>query len=82
MAVLVPAAYDEIVQYLAQYAAPEEILAFKVSELVKARFHELLNRNSGGSLAPAEVQELELMLHFEEMMELLKSKALAELHPS
>ncbi|MBZ0276860.1 MAG: hypothetical protein K8I60_11985 [Anaerolineae bacterium] len=68
--------YDEFLEYLAQRAAPEEILAFKASESAQRRADELTERNKAGELSPEEALELEQMLRFNRLVALLKVKAL------
>ncbi|MCB9457897.1 MAG: hypothetical protein H6671_18090 [Anaerolineaceae bacterium] len=71
--------YDEFLEYLAQRAAPEEILAFQASESAQRRADELTERNKAGDLSPDETLELEQMLRFNRLVALLKAKALKSL---
>jgi hypothetical protein len=71
--------YDELVEYLAQMASPEQILAFKVSEAMQERAEELLDRNNEGELTPEEAAELQQMLHFDRIVSLLKTRAVKSL---
>jgi hypothetical protein len=71
--------YDELVEYLAQMASPEQILAFKVSEAMQERADELLDRNNEGELTPEEAVELQQMLHFDRIVSLLKTRAIGAL---
>lgn len=67
--------YDELVEYLAQIATPEQILAFKVSTTMQQRADDLLERNNENELTPEEQAELQQMLHFDRMVSLLKARA-------
>jgi hypothetical protein len=71
--------YEEFIDHLIEKATPQEILAFKPSPEAQAHAHELLERNQEGTLTPEERSELEQMLRFEQMMTILKAKALAAL---
>lgn len=67
--------YDELVEYLAQTATPEQILAFKVSNAMQQRADDLLERNNESALTAEEQAELQQMLHFDRMVSLLKARA-------
>ena len=70
--------YDELVEYLARIATPEQILAFKVSDTMQQRADELLDRNNEGELTSEEQAELQQMLHFDHMVSLLKARAASD----
>jgi hypothetical protein len=74
-------AYDEIFDYLASKVSPEDILAFKVSEKAQARATKLLDKNNAGTLTPEERNELDLILHFDGKVAVLKVEAAAKLNP-
>lgn len=71
--------YDELVEYLAQLATPEQILAFKVSDVMQERLEVLLEGNNEGELTLGESEELQQMLEFDRMVSLLKAKAVESL---
>ncbi|MBI5666511.1 MAG: hypothetical protein HZC41_00765 [Chloroflexi bacterium] len=71
--------YDEFLEYLAQQATPEQILAFKASEAAQRRADELTERNKAGTLTPDEAYELEQMLRFNRLVSRLKAKAVKAL---
>ena len=75
MAVDIVSVYDEFLEYLAQRATPEEILAFKASEDAQKRAEELTERNKAGTLTLAEATELDQMLRFNRLVVMLKAKA-------
>ncbi len=72
---IVSPVYQELVDYLAQNATPEQILAFKVSVAMQKRADELIERNSEGELTSEEANELQQMLQFDRMVSLLKARA-------
>ncbi len=67
--------YDEFLEYLAQKALPEEVLAFKASPSAQLRADELTERNKAGTLTEQEKLELDQMLHFNRLISRLKAKA-------
>jgi hypothetical protein len=73
----IPTAYGELVEYRAEKATPEEILAFRLSENAQKRALELLDKQKSGELSLEETLELEQMRHFDGLMLMLKAKALA-----
>ncbi len=72
--------YDEFLEYLAQKASPDEILAFKASPSAQLRADELTDRNKEGILSEQERVELEQMLHFNRLVSRLKAKAVRALN--
>jgi len=68
--------YDELIDYLADTATPELILAFKPSEKIQQRAEELTDLNKAGTLPPDKADELEQMLQFERRLMALKARAL------
>lgn len=74
--------YDEFLEYLAQQATPEQILAFGASEEAQRRADELTERNKAGTLTPEEAAELEQMLRFNRIVSRLKAKAMKALSQS
>ena len=73
--VLLAPGYDELIDYLAERANAEEILAFELSDLAQERAAELLERNNAGTISPLEQLELEQMLHFDRRIALMKVRA-------
>lgn len=78
----VPSIYDELIDYLAEKATPEEILAFKPSLQAQNRATDLLERNNAGTITPIEYLELQQMMHFDRRIALLKAKATIALKKS
>lgn len=75
----VPVIYDELLDYLASKATPEEILAFEASSQAAARAEDLLNKNNAGTLTPEEHRELQQMLYFDGRISVLKARAAASI---
>jgi len=77
--VRVPTAYDELIEYLANHATPQQILDFKVSRAAQERVEDLLYKNSADTLTLEEQIELEQIVHFDGVVSELKANALARL---
>ena len=71
----VPLVYDEMLDYLAEKATPEEILAFRASEKAEARAEDLIDRNNAGTLTAEESLELQQLLYFDSRISVLKARA-------
>lgn len=67
--------FDEIIEFLASTATPEQILAFKPSEALDQRLHFLLDKNSSTMLTPDERAELDEFLRMNHLLKMLKLKA-------
>lgn len=78
----VPTAYDELINYLAEKATPDEILAFRVSDAAQERAELLLERDSAGTLTADESLELSQMLHFDRLVSVLKASAIERINRS
>lgn len=76
MAITLPVGYTELVEYLAEKASPEEILAFRLSDSAQERAIDLLESSKERELTPAEVFELEQMREFDALVSALKAKAM------
>ncbi len=70
--------FDTLIEYLAERASPEEILAFALPEEQEARAKALLQREAEGILSEAETVELEQMMHFDHLVTHLKARASRE----
>src|SRR5574341_1195976 len=66
----------KVLDYLVEKATPQAIMAISVSDEEQQRAHELLDRNNEGTLTEQERVELEQMLEVEQLVKLLKAKAL------
>lgn len=71
--------YNQFLDYLVEKATPQEILSFQASPDAQTVAHELLERLSSGDLSADEQQVLDQIVQFEQMMSLLKAKALKAL---
>ncbi len=74
-AIQIPLIYDELLDFLLEWATPEEILAFKASDRAEERAEDLLDRNNVGTLTPEEKLELQQMLYFDRKISVLKAQA-------
>lgn len=75
-----PQTYTHFLDYLIDKASPEEILAYSASPEEEIRVAELLKKNNAGTLAPDEQAELEWMLEIDDLVSILKARALEALH--
>jgi len=66
---------DEISEYFLSRITPEEIIAFKPSQALDDRLHNLLDRNSDDTITPDERKELDRFLQVSHLFNLLKAKA-------
>jgi len=66
---------DEITDFLAASPAPQEIIAFKPSEILERRALDLLQRNRENRLSMQERAEMEEFMRMDHFMTLLKAKA-------
>ncbi len=66
---------DEILEFLASTPTPDDIIAFKPSDVLQARASELLEKNRQGTLTAEENAELEEFSRMNHWMSMLKAKA-------
>ncbi|MEW5927629.1 MAG: hypothetical protein AB1941_09095 [Gemmatimonadota bacterium] len=69
-------AYEEVADFIAAVASPEEVVAFRASEAARWRLSELLDRQKDGRLSADEASELDCALTVEHLMRLAKARAL------
>jgi hypothetical protein len=67
--------FNEITDFLISRPTPEEIIAFKASDALDQRLHELLDKNSREGLTPDERSEMERFTQINHLMITLKAKA-------
>jgi hypothetical protein len=67
--------YEQVLDFLVESPAPQEIIAFRPSAAVQRRFNELLALNRERELTAAEEEELDHYIQIDRMMSLLKAKA-------
>jgi hypothetical protein len=63
-----------ITDFLASNPSPQEIIDYRLPDELQARAHELLNRNSAGTLTHEEREEMFDISRADMMMSLLKAK--------
>lgn len=68
-------AYEEIVDFIAAGASPQNVVAFRPSETAKQRVMDLIDREKTASLSPEEKSELDHYLQLEHLMRLAKARA-------
>ena len=73
---------SEILEFLANLPAPEEILALRPSQTFEERVHTLLEKNRTTGLSPEEEQEWELYQYLEHLVRMAKARAAARLKGS
>ncbi len=66
---------DEILEFLASTPTPDDIIAFKPSDVLQARASELLEKNRQGTLTAEENAELDEFSRMNHWMSMLKAKA-------
>ncbi|MEZ4670009.1 MAG: hypothetical protein R3E39_19060 [Anaerolineae bacterium] len=74
--------FDEILDFLASTATPEQIIAFQPSDALQARLRDLLDRNRNGQLQPGESAELDEFSRMNHLMSMLKIRARKKLAAS
>ena len=71
----VPKAYEEIVDFIAAGTSPQNVIAFRPSEIARQRVWDLVAREKAGALSREEASELEHYLQLEHIMRLVKARA-------
>lgn len=67
--------FDEITDFLISGPTPEQIIAFRPTDALDQRLHELLEKNSGIGISQDERAELDRFLQINHLMTILKAKA-------
>lgn len=80
MTAVVTPVFKMLVDYLAELAGPEEILAFQFPKDQDERLQDLLEANAIGELTDEERAELDQMIYFNEVLTLMKARAQASLN--
>lgn len=73
-------AYEEVVEFIAAGATPQNVVAFRPSETTRARVFDLIEREKNEGLNEDEKSELDHYLQIEHLMRLAKAKALQYLN--
>ncbi len=68
-------AYMEALDLLTQNPTPDEVIAFRFSDEVENRIHDLLEKNRSDQLNKAEEVELDRLSQLEEQLQLAKARA-------
>ena len=68
-------AYEEIIDFIAAGTSPRDVVAFRPSEVVKARVADLIHHEKTTGLSPEETAELDHAMQLEHMMRLAKARA-------
>ena len=69
--------FEEIVEFIAEAAGVEKLVAFKPSSAAERRGAELLVKQQDDSRSPKEAEELQLFVQLDHVMSLAKAKARA-----
>jgi len=67
--------FDEITDFLASAPTAEAIIAYKPSDILDQRLHELLDKNSAEGLTPEERKELDEFLQINHLLTVVTAKA-------
>ena len=73
---------ETLYEFLASAPSAAEILAYQPSADLQQRLDDLLDKNSAGTISPAERDELEEFLRFDRFISSLKRHVRARLNPS
>lgn len=68
-------AYKEIVDFIAAGTTPQDLVAFRPSEVAKERVADLIHREKTTGLTAEETTELNHYLELEHLMRLAKARA-------
>ncbi len=71
-------AYDEVVRFFASGPSRQEIGTFRLSEEARARLRLRLLKNSAGTLADDEADELDACVHLDRLLLLIRSRPLEQ----
>jgi GTP-dependent phosphoenolpyruvate carboxykinase len=72
-------AYEEIIDFIADWMRPEDVVAFRPSPEAKDRVADLIHREKTTGLSAEETAELHHYLQLEHLMRLAKARARAHL---
>lgn len=74
--------YRYVLTFLASSPSPQEILEFELTQAMLDRASELLDKNRAGQLTPREAAELDEHVHIDNLLSMLKARALRTLNAS
>jgi hypothetical protein len=66
---------DEVLDFLVSTPTPEQIIAFRPSEVAQERVRHLLDRNRNGTLSTEENEEIDEISRMNHFVSLLKVRA-------
>jgi hypothetical protein len=73
---------DEILDFLASTPTPEQIIAYRPSDVLAQRLHDLLDQNRLGTLTSIQQDELDEFIRMNHFMNMLKIRARQKLATS
>lgn len=73
-------AYEEIVDFIAAGATPDEVARFQASQATRAKVEQLVAKEKESELTSDEASELAHYLHMEHLMRLAKARAQGRLN--
>jgi hypothetical protein len=68
--------YRHVLEFLATNPSPQEILDFRITPAMQERASDLLEKNRSDQLTPAESAELDEYVYINDLVSLLKARAL------
>lgn len=71
--------YETFLDYLVEKATPQEILAYTADAQEQARADELTDKNKSGHITVEESHELQQMMEVNDLVMLLKAKAMSKI---
>ena len=66
---------EQIAEFFSRGPSRQEIMAFRLSDESLATIRELLYKNSAGTLAPEDAQELDELVLLDRIVNLIRSRA-------
>ena len=72
---VVPKAYEEIIDFIAAGTSPQNVIAFRPSEAARQRVRDLVARQKTEALSLEETSELKHYLQLEHIMRMAKARA-------
>jgi hypothetical protein len=68
-------AYEEVIEFIAAGASPDDVVAFWASDDPRERVADLIHREKTDGLSPDERSELDHYMQLEHIMRLAKARA-------
>ncbi|EAW34608.1 hypothetical protein [Lyngbya sp. PCC 8106] len=73
--IAIPQASEELIDFIASGATPQQIISFQASQQIKERVADLIEREKTTGLSTEEKSELDRFLQLEHLMRLIKARA-------